>query len=156
MSEGEPASTVTDITWQLVRQESYVTLASQDNKWAGKKITAKSFTRTPHIIVQQPSHKGSELEEELLRHELSEENLTTVSSSLTGLLLALETGGLVTIPKLHAEAITGHMAIAEIALPFDLPHFDIFLGWHRSFERDECHQWLRRQLLARFEDAAAA
>lgn len=151
LSEGEPASNVTDITWQLVSQESYITLASKSHKWAGKKITQKSFTRTPHVIVQQPSHKGADLEDALHQNALPEENLTTVSSSLTGLLLALETDGLVTIPRLHADAITGHMAIAEVSLPFTLPHFDIFLGWHRSFERDECHQWLRRQLLARFD-----
>lgn len=156
MHEGAHQTDVADITWQLLSSQPFVTLGSKKHKSAGKKLTAKAFASQPHIIVQPAGNKPSGLELEFLKHKLKDHLITRVSSSLTGLLLALETGELVSIPRLHAKAITGHMKVSEITLPFTPTGLDIHLGWHRSFERDECHQWLRKKLQACFESNGKA
>lgn len=162
LSEGEPGSTVADITWQLIRKESYVTLCKKSHELVSKtgletkKLTPKEFASTPHIIIQASGLKNGPVEEVFLKRKLPQWLITRVSSSLTGLLLALETGGLVTIPRLHASTITEHLAVTEVTLPFTQPAFEIYLGWHRSFERDECHQWLRQIFLAHFSNAPTA
>lgn len=150
LSEGTPLTTVADITWQLIRKEGYVTLCEKSHKLAGQSLSLTQFRGAAHILLQAQGQKTAELEQSFLKAKLTPERITRVTSSLTGLLLAMETGGLVTIPRLHAEAVTAHMEVAEVTLPVTLPAFEIHLGWHKSFERDECHQWLRQKLLSSF------
>jgi len=149
--EGGVPLDVPDMHWETIKQEPYVTLTRKNEAAKNKKITLKSFQKLPHIITQANSSTECPLQAHLERHSLAETQITKVSSSLAGLLLALEMDGLVTIPNLHAQIMNNYISAQEVHLPFKLPLLDIQLGWHRSFERDECHQWFRQKIKGHFE-----
>ena len=145
--EGEQPAEVADINWVTIAEDPYITIASKSFSQKDKKLTLKKFQSYNHIMVQQSGVKPCPLEQQLLKHKLPASQLFKVTSSLTGILLALELGSFVTVPALHAALISNHLSITEVTLPFAMPKMPIHLGWHRSFERDECHQWLRQHAL---------
>jgi DNA-binding transcriptional LysR family regulator len=146
ISENRTLDDAVDINWQKLTEVPYITLSSVKNKLSDKKLTLKTIQNTPHIISGQSGGQNSELEQVLLKKGIKKEQIHKVSSSLSAILMALDTGILVTVSELHANLLLKHVKAAVITLPFKLPMMEVHLGWHRSFERDECHQWLREKI----------
>jgi DNA-binding transcriptional LysR family regulator len=48
----------------------------------------------------------------------------------------------------YFAAMSPGLAVAE--LPFELTGFDLKLHWHRRFDNDTRHKWLREQLAVLF------
>lgn len=146
ISENRTLDEAVDINWHKLIEVPYITLSSVKNIVSDKKLTLKTIQNTPHIISGQSGNQNNELEKTLLKKGIKKEQIHKVSSSLSGILMALDTGILVTVSGLHANLLLKHVKAAEITLPFKLPMMEVHLGWHRSFERDECHQWLREKI----------
>ncbi len=155
--EGAIEEEAPDMQWAKLQEVPFQTLrpkmAGARGKAAGS-IDLRTFQKKPHIISQLSGRSADLLEEALLLKKLPATLLHKVSSSLLGALLAFEIDGLVTIPQLHGQLIARHVDVDQVQLPFALPKFDLHLGWHRRFERDECHIWLRQKIEAQFNSAA--
>jgi hypothetical protein len=68
-----------------------------------------------------------------------------VSSVLVGLLLALNSDALLTLPASLASIIEAQFGLVRIAQPFGAIAFPLRLMWHSSYDRDECHAWIRAE-----------
>jgi DNA-binding transcriptional LysR family regulator len=85
---------------------------------------------------------------ELLDRELGADKLSCnvssrVSSVLVGLLLALNSDALLTVPASLASILERQFGLARIQPPLGPIAFPLRLMWHSSYERDECHEWVR-------------
>jgi DNA-binding transcriptional LysR family regulator len=80
-----------------------------------------------------------------------------VSSVLVGLLLALTSDALITLPASLASILEAQFGLVRIAQPFPPITFPLRLMWHSSYDRDECHEWVRSTFstLAREMERAA-
>jgi DNA-binding transcriptional LysR family regulator len=97
----------------------------------------------------------------LIDRELSAENFacnvsSRVSSVLVGLLLALNSDALLTLPASLASILETQFGLVRIAQPFRPIAFPLRLMWHSSYDRDECHAWVRAEFanLAREMESA--
>lgn len=98
----------------------------------------------------------------LLERRLVEQGLLcrpaeTVSSVLVALLLVLNSDTLLPVPAALAEILERQFALVRIAHLLGKIPFPIRLLWHSSYDRDECHQWIRGEighLAGAYEDAA--
>jgi hypothetical protein len=66
-----------------------------------------------------------------------------VSSVLVGLLLALNSDALLTLPASLASILETEFGLIRIAQPGEAIAFPLRLMWHSSYDRDECHEWVR-------------
>ena len=115
-----------------------------------------SFAASDHIAVSAlPTI-------ELLDRELAKQRLTCfvsaqVPSVLAGLLLTLNSDALLTLPASLASILEKQFALARVKLPIDPVSFPVRLLWHSSYDRDECHNWVRDEIatLARESRRAA-
>ena len=69
-----------------------------------------------------------------------------VSSVLVGLLLALNSDALLTLPASLAWILEQQFGLIRIYQPFNPIAFPLRLLWHSSYDRDECHEWVRGEL----------
>jgi hypothetical protein len=67
-------------------------------------------------------------------------------SVLVGLLLALQSDALLTLPASLANLLERQFPLARIAPPLKDIAMPVRLLWHSSYDRDECHQWVRSEL----------
>jgi hypothetical protein len=62
---------------------------------------------------------------------------------LVGLLLVLNSDALVTLPAALAAILQKQFGLVRVNQPFAPIAFPLRLMWHSSYDRDECHEWVR-------------
>jgi DNA-binding transcriptional LysR family regulator len=79
-----------------------------------------------------------------------------VSSVLVGLLVTLNRDALLTLPASLATILEKQFGLVRIAQSLPPIAFPVRLMWHSSYDRDECHQWLREELAKIAQEIASA
>jgi DNA-binding transcriptional LysR family regulator len=135
-----------DIRVLKLFDDKLITLAREGHPLARRKA-ANRFAAADHIEVNSlPAI-------ELIDRELAAEKLacnvsSRVSSVLVGLLLALNSDALITLPDSLAQILEKQFGLVHINQPFRTIAFPVRLLWHSSYDRDECHAWVRGELAA--------
>lgn len=131
-----------DIRVLKLFDDTLVTLARQEHKLAERKAKPDMFAAADHIEVN--SLPAIELlDRELGADKLSCNVSSRVSSVLVGLLLALNSDALLTVPASLASILERQFGLARIQSPFGPTALPLRLMWHSSYDRDECHEWVR-------------
>lgn len=152
--EGAPVQ-APDIRALNLFDDKLITLARPAHPLAKRRPKAGLFASTDHIAVNSLPAL------ELIDRELGAEKLacnvsSRVSSVLVGLLLALNSDALLTLPASLASILEMQFGLVRIAQPFPPIVLPLRLMWHSSCDRDECHEWVRGQFatLAREMESA--
>ncbi len=145
-----------DIRVLKLFDDKLVTLARPGHPLARRRPKAHVFAAADHIQVN--SFPALELIDRTLATERLSCNIAArVSSVLVGLLLALNSDALFTLPASLALILEQQFGLIRIHQPFSAIAFPLRLLWHSSYDRDECHEWVRGELakLAREIESAA-
>jgi DNA-binding transcriptional LysR family regulator len=131
-----------DIRVSKLFDETLVTLTREKHPFAKQKPKAAAFAASGHIALN--SLPAIELIDPVLREQkLACTVSARVSSVLVGLLLALNSDGLLTLPASLATILEKEFGLVRIQQPFGPIAFPLRLMWHSSYDRDECHEWVR-------------
>ena len=131
-----------DIRVSKLFDETLVTLTREKHPFAKRKPKAAAFAASGHIALN--SLPAIELIDPVLREQkLACTVSARVSSVLVGLLLALNSDGLLTLPASLATILEKEFGLVRIQQPFGPIAFPLRLMWHSSYDRDECHEWVR-------------
>ncbi len=57
--------------------------------------------------------------------------------------MALNSDALLTLPASLASILEAQFGLVRINQPFQPIAFPLSLMWHSSYDRDECHEWVR-------------
>jgi DNA-binding transcriptional LysR family regulator len=145
-----------DIRVLKLFDDTLITLARRKHAFAKRRPKADQFAGADHIEVDSLSSIGS-IDRALSAERLTCDISSRVSSVLVGLLLALNTDALLTLPASLASILETQFGLVRIAQPFGAIAFPLRLLWHSSYDRDECHAWVRAEFanLAREMEQAA-
>jgi DNA-binding transcriptional LysR family regulator len=142
--EGLPVQ-APDIRVSKLFDDKLVTLARPGHPLAKRKPKASAFAEADHIEVN--SLPAIELIDRALAVERASCHIAArVSSVLVGLLLALDSDALLTLPASLAAILERQFGLLRIHQPFTRVGFPLRLFWHSSYDRDECHEWVRGQI----------
>ena len=140
-TEGAPLQ-APDIRLQKLFDDTLITLARHGHPLAKRKPRTAAFAASDHIAVN--SLPAIELiDRELQAQKLACTISSRVSSVLVGLLLALNSDALLTLPASLASILEKQFGLVRIHQPFRPVAFPLRLMWHSSYDRDECHEWVR-------------
>jgi len=143
--EGAPLQ-APDIRVLKLFDDRIVTLARDGHPFIKRKPKAAAFSAADHITVN--SLPAIELiDRELQAQKLACTISSRVSSVLVGLLLALNSDALLTLPASLALILEQQFGLVRIHQPFRPVAFPLRLMWHSSYDRDECHEWVRGELI---------
>jgi DNA-binding transcriptional LysR family regulator len=134
-----------DIRALKLFDDKLATLARPGHPFAERKPRAASFAAADHIAVDSLPAIAL-IDRALALRELSCNISAQVPSVLVGLLLALNSDALLTLPASLALMLEKQFGAVRIAPPLDPIAFPLRLLWHSSYDRDECHQWVRSEL----------
>ncbi|MGE0612439.1 MAG: LysR family transcriptional regulator [Hyphomicrobiales bacterium] len=145
--QGAVAGDAADFIWRRLDDEVYVTIAREGHPLAGRDVTKREFKEQDHILVA-PSGAGPDpLREHMDRNGVLPRHVVTASSPFAAVFMALDTGALATVARSVAESIAARCAFAIVKQPFPPLMIANHLGWHRSHDRDECHEWVRDRIV---------
>jgi DNA-binding transcriptional LysR family regulator len=127
--------------------DTLATLARPGHRLARAKPKAAAFAASGHIAVHGlPTIEL--IDRELAAKKLSCTVTSRVSSMLVGLLLALNSDALLTVPASLAAILERQFKLSRVRQPFRPIAFPLRLMWHSSYDRDECHAWMRGEFTA--------
>ena len=142
--EGAPVP-APDIRVIKLFDDRLVTLARPKHPFAKRKPKAAAFAAAAHIAVNSlPAIEP--IDRALAAQRLACTVSSRVSSVLVGLLLALNSDALITLPASLAAILEKEFGLVRVNQPFQPVGFALRLMWHSSYDRDECHEWVRGQL----------
>lgn len=150
ITEGEPGDDTADFVWCHLNDETYVTLGRRNHPLARKKASEKAFAEQEHVFVTPHDGAPVSVQAHLEDSGLSAGDELRASSVFVALFLVVESDRLVTVPKSIADAVAAKLGLVTIKQPFDPLVLPNHFGWHRSQDRDECHEWVRNRLLNLF------
>ncbi|MGZ5862872.1 MAG: LysR substrate-binding domain-containing protein [Methyloceanibacter sp.] len=134
-----------DIRVLKLFDDGLATLARPGHPLSGRKPRPAAFAASDHIGVNSLPTIAL-LDRGLAKHGLNCTISARVSSVLVGLLLALNSDALLTLPASLALILERQFSLIRIAQPVQDIAVPVQLLWHSSYDRDECHQWVRAEL----------
>ena len=134
-----------DIRMLRLFDDHLATLARAGHPLSGRNIGPADFAGADHIAVHSLPTLAL-IDRGLARHGLSCTISAKVSSVLVGLLLALNSDALLTLPASLALLLERQFTLVRVAQPLQDVAVPVRLLWHSSYDRDECHQWVRTEL----------
>jgi DNA-binding transcriptional LysR family regulator len=112
-----------------------------------RKPDARTFAASDHIAVSAlPTIEL--LDRELAKLKIVCSVSAQVPSVLAGLLLTLNSDALLTLPASLALILEKQFALTRVKMPIEPVSFPVRLLWHSSYDRDECHNWVRDEIAA--------
>jgi DNA-binding transcriptional LysR family regulator len=142
--EGAPVA-APDVRVAKLFDDTLVTLARPDHPFAARKPRIAAFAAADHVAVN--GLPSLDLVDQALAAEGYACNIASqVSSTLVGILVALNSDALLTLPGSLAAILKKQFGLARITQPLGPLAFPLRLMWHSSYDRDECHQWVRGEM----------
>ncbi len=136
-----------DIRISKLVEDCLVTLARPGHPLEKRRPKAAAFAGADHIEVNSLPALAL-IDRALSAEQASCRIAARVSSILVGLLLALNSDALLTLPASLAAILARQFGLVRIHQPFAEIGLPLRLLWHSSYDRDECHEWVRGEIAA--------
>ena len=135
-------------------EDSLVALARPGHPASARELDLEGFAAGDHIAVSAlPAFVL--IERELAKRRLACNATAQVSSLLAGILWALDSDGLLALPQSLAAVIERRFGLVRLTQPLRNLRIPVRLLWHSSYDRDECHHWVRNEIVALAQERRA-
>ena len=131
------------ISSALVYREKFVCVMRADHPILKTSFTLNDYLAYPHSAVRTSGNAVSLVD--LALAELGFERRVAVGIShvlLTNLLLP-GSDLIASLPQRNAAFFASERGLAVRDLPFEVPEFETHMAWHRRYEDDPGHLWMR-------------
>jgi DNA-binding transcriptional LysR family regulator len=144
--EGPIVGETGDVSVAHLCDDGYVTLARAGHEMTRRRPKPGARQALPYMLVAAPAWRPDPVRAHLDALGVDLGTSREASSVLAGLFLAARNDCLIMVPDAVAETAL-RLGLAQVEL--DLPPLTVpvSLCWHRSHDRDECHQWMRAQIM---------
>jgi DNA-binding transcriptional LysR family regulator len=146
-----PVLTSKNFRQRRLNTQQFAALIRADHPQRSAKLSMSAFTSLGHAVVQPEGRSQEVLERFLAARKIQRKAAVVTSHFLSIPLLVAHSDLIAVVPRPIATYFAGMspgLAVAE--LPFDLTGFDLKLHWHRRFDNDPRHRWLREELAVLF------
>jgi DNA-binding transcriptional LysR family regulator len=123
--------------------DGFLCMVRNDHPKIRSRLTLEKYLEASHLLVAPTGTPGSIVDSRLAERGLTRRVAARVSSFLAVPTLVCETDLVNTGPARLARLWAERFPIRVFPPPVPLPTFDISLLWHRRFDGDPGHAWMR-------------
>lgn len=141
---------------QGLYRHTFVCMVRRDHPLDRGKLTAKAFAQLGHVVVTSPSRSGRLFGNWLQRKGIERRVVLRTPHHLSLPAIIASTDLMATVPVVVGAyfADAGAGSVRLMPLPFRPILFDVQQHWHRRFQHDARHRWLRQQVAALFNESS--
>ncbi len=136
---------------QRLYSHTFACIVHQRHPLVGEVMTAAMFTKLGHVEVSSPSRTGRLFEQILQRKGIRRRVVLRTPHHLSLPAIVESTQLIATVPLAVAVWFTRN-GVKLVALPFNPGSFEVNQHWHRRYQQDARHRWLRQQVAMLFND----
>ena len=127
-------------------EEDFVCAARRDHPDFGPSLGRDGYLAAKHIHVSLAGEPLGYVDGYLRRQGLARDIVVTVGHFLMAPMLLARTDAIATEPRRIMEPLAGRLGLHLAPTPIRIPPFSVVQVWHRRFDSDPGHCWLREIL----------
>lgn len=127
---------------QALFRNEHVCIVRIDHPVIGETLSMRQFLAASHVVVK-PEGREHVFEKFLQTRDLRRRVLLEVSHFMSVLPIITATDLVATVPRDLAEVFVRFGNVRLLPTPMKSPVIEIHQFWHRRFQRDAAHAWLR-------------
>lgn len=141
---------------QVLFEETYVGMVRCGHPTIGEALPLETFLATPQLVYQ-PTGGGHGLQENAVHHAFAGADVphriaVRAAHAMGVTSIVSSTDLLVIVPSRLAAACSELADVRILALPVEIPKFQIKQHWHERFHHDPGNRWLRGLVAELFQD----
>jgi len=149
--ESGEIDTVISVNWhapdQLLQKrlfsDKFVVVMNERHELAGERLTTGNFAGAKHLLVAPLNSIRGYIDDILIQQGAQRDIALTVPTFSEVTPALLEDYYVVTLPNQVAIRLVDSRPLVIRSLPFEVPMFNYYLLWHRRFNNDSRHRWIR-------------
>jgi LysR family transcriptional regulator, transcriptional activator of nodD3 and syrA len=146
---GVYAGASTTIYRRALFAEETAVLARRDHPRIKRgKLTLEDYLACGHVLIAPRGRPSSRIDKLLAEQGRSRRIGLTIPDFLLGPYVVAETALLLSAGQRLLRSFVGQLPVQVVALPFELPTFDVYMVWHARVHGDPAFVWFRDQLVA--------
>jgi len=146
---GVYAGALTTIYRRVLFTEQTAVLARRDHPRIKRgKLTFEDYLACSHVLIAPRGRQGSRIDTWLAEQGRARRIALTVPDFLLGPYVVAETALILSAGHRLLRSFVGQLPVQVVALPFDLPAFDVHMVWHARVHDDPAFVWFRNQMVA--------
>lgn len=110
-------------------------------------VTAERFAAAAHVIVSRRARFRDALDDTLTDRGLSRRVVASLPTSAAALALAARVDVVCVVADRLCAPMVADLALRAAPLPFPMSDVPAVVAWHRRYDTDPAHAWLRTQVL---------
>jgi len=111
-----------------------------------RRLDLESYAEHSHVVVSRRGRLTAPIDELLAAQGLRRRVVATAATAAAGLCAASVSDVLVTITEIASRPLVQAFGLVTRPLPVDYPPIQINCNWHRRYDSDPAHVWLREQV----------
>ncbi len=137
-----------DIRQRALFHEEFVCVLRRGHPALRRKLTLSRYAALDHVLVSPRGDPRGVVDEFLAREGATRRVARTVASFYAAPRLVAQSDYVLTLPERVARRLAGELDLAIRRPPVPLTGFDLTMIWHRRYDDDSGHRWLRDQIAA--------
>lgn len=151
---GGPASP--EISTQTIGFDRLVVAFRADHALAGDALALEDYTHAEHVSVSRRGRLRDLIDDVLHRAGRQRRVVATAPTSVVALRIVAESDLLAAIPEQTSRPLVEALGLRTAPIPLDLPTVPLVCAWHRRYDGDPAHAWLRHQIAGALRDGEQA
>lgn len=137
---------------QRLYRHTFACLVRRGHPLDRGRLTLKAFGQLGHVVVTSPARSGRLFDAWLHRNRIERRIVLRTPHHLSLPVIVESTDLIATVPLAVGARFAEKNAVDLMPLPFKPPMFNVEQHWHRRFQNDARHRWLRQQMASLFND----
>lgn len=138
---------------QTLFDQNFVCLAAAGHPRVGATLSLEALQREGHVRVHASGTGHAIINKVLEREHIRRRFPLGVPSFLGVARIVAQTELLAIVPSRYAEALLPSEPVKMLALPVELPRYQVKQHWHERYHADVSNRWLRQVLADLFSGA---
>lgn len=138
-----------ELRYRPLFRDRIVCMARAGHRAVGGRLSPEEFAGLEHVAIMPNATNcfGEAVDLALGSLGLQRNRRFVTPNYLTAPHLAGQTDMVALLPMSLAKRCRDRFGLSEIAMPFDVPEFEVCLSWHDRTHRHASHMWFRDQVV---------
>lgn len=111
-------------------------------------LTLEQYAAEQHVTVSRRGRLADPVDEAMAAHDVRRTVVASLPTSSAALHAVRGSDLLVTVPEGLCRPTVRKLELLVLPLPMDLPPIPMVLAWHKRYDQDLGHAWLRKHVRA--------
>jgi DNA-binding transcriptional LysR family regulator len=145
-----------DVRHERVVEDRLVVVFRSGHPLAKGRLNVQRYASAEHVTVSRRGRLHDRVDEALQESGLRRRVVAACPTGAAALQFVRGTDLVVTVPALVGAPAIDAYGLVSRALPVAMATVPLYLAWHRRYDNDPAHAWLRRLALAALRAASVA